>query len=271
MAGMAPLTYRDSNADELRAFDDTCARLNGFEPHLDFEWVDGFLTALAASWQVPPVEQWLPALCGDAFERAFADPPAAAAALQALKARLAVLRDQLDPASLLDHPEALFLNPLLAEPGGADDLPSGVWWAQGFIAAVHAFPALWPRPDPATDADWARYHDELWRPILAMQPPAPPAAASPGAAAAAAASVPPALAEGQGEGAGDGDGDGEGAVPDHDLAVAAMLAAVQDFRIFWVDSAPAVGTRRVEPQPGRNDPCPCGSGRKFKKCHGAAA
>jgi hypothetical protein len=22
---------------------------------------------------------------------------------------------------------------------------------------------------------------------------------------------------------------------------------------------------------GRNDPCPCGSGRKYKKCHGAAA
>jgi len=21
-------------------------------------------------------------------------------------------------------------------------------------------------------------------------------------------------------------------------------------------------------QPGRNDPCPCGSGKKFKKCHG---
>ncbi len=24
-------------------------------------------------------------------------------------------------------------------------------------------------------------------------------------------------------------------------------------------------------QPGRNDPCPCGSGKKYKKCHGAAA
>ena len=23
------------------------------------------------------------------------------------------------------------------------------------------------------------------------------------------------------------------------------------------------------PKIGRNDPCPCGSGRKFKKCHGA--
>ncbi|MBW2362419.1 MAG: SEC-C domain-containing protein, partial [Deltaproteobacteria bacterium] len=22
---------------------------------------------------------------------------------------------------------------------------------------------------------------------------------------------------------------------------------------------------------GRNDPCPCGSGHKYKKCHGAAA
>jgi preprotein translocase subunit SecA len=22
---------------------------------------------------------------------------------------------------------------------------------------------------------------------------------------------------------------------------------------------------------GRNDPCPCGSGKKFKKCHGAGA
>lgn len=24
----------------------------------------------------------------------------------------------------------------------------------------------------------------------------------------------------------------------------------------------------VEKKPGRNDPCPCGSGKKFKKCHG---
>ena len=29
--------------------------------------------------------------------------------------------------------------------------------------------------------------------------------------------------------------------------------------------------RRDEPKVGRNDPCPCGSGRKYKKCHGQAA
>jgi hypothetical protein len=27
--------------------------------------------------------------------------------------------------------------------------------------------------------------------------------------------------------------------------------------------------RREGPKVGRNDPCPCGSGRKYKKCHGA--
>jgi preprotein translocase subunit SecA len=25
---------------------------------------------------------------------------------------------------------------------------------------------------------------------------------------------------------------------------------------------------RTEPKVGRNDPCPCGSGKKYKKCHG---
>jgi len=29
--------------------------------------------------------------------------------------------------------------------------------------------------------------------------------------------------------------------------------------------------KRDSPKVGRNDPCPCGSGKKFKKCHGAAA
>ena len=29
--------------------------------------------------------------------------------------------------------------------------------------------------------------------------------------------------------------------------------------------------RRTELKPGRNDPCFCGSGRKYKKCHGAAS
>jgi preprotein translocase subunit SecA len=35
------------------------------------------------------------------------------------------------------------------------------------------------------------------------------------------------------------------------------------------DDAPVTTVRRDEPKIGRNDPCPCGSGKKYKKCHGA--
>ena len=34
---------------------------------------------------------------------------------------------------------------------------------------------------------------------------------------------------------------------------------------------PAEPVRRAQPKIGRNDPCHCGSGKKFKKCHGASA
>jgi preprotein translocase subunit SecA len=37
------------------------------------------------------------------------------------------------------------------------------------------------------------------------------------------------------------------------------------------DDATQKTVRRDEPKVGRNDPCPCGSGKKYKKCHGAAA
>ena len=37
------------------------------------------------------------------------------------------------------------------------------------------------------------------------------------------------------------------------------------------DDAKVKTVRRDEPKVGRNDPCPCGSGKKYKKCHGAAA
>jgi preprotein translocase subunit SecA len=33
-------------------------------------------------------------------------------------------------------------------------------------------------------------------------------------------------------------------------------------------AAPNAPVTRGSPKVGRNDPCPCGSGRKFKECHG---
>jgi preprotein translocase subunit SecA len=35
------------------------------------------------------------------------------------------------------------------------------------------------------------------------------------------------------------------------------------------DKNPATSIDPGLPRVGRNDPCPCGSGKKYKKCHGA--
>lgn len=43
-------------------------------------------------------------------------------------------------------------------------------------------------------------------------------------------------------------------------------------RLYYVDSVARKPTSYTRPSPkcGRNDPCPCGSGKKYKKCCGAA-
>jgi preprotein translocase subunit SecA len=50
----------------------------------------------------------------------------------------------------------------------------------------------------------------------------------------------------------------------------APQASRQPPRVGGDDATPKT-VRRDEPKVGRNDPCPCGSGKKYKKCHGAAA
>jgi uncharacterized protein len=41
-------------------------------------------------------------------------------------------------------------------------------------------------------------------------------------------------------------------------------------REYWIDHPPERRpSTRSTPKIGRNDPCPCGSGKKFKHCHGA--
>ena len=52
-------------------------------------------------------------------------------------------------------------------------------------------------------------------------------------------------------------------------ALGEALWAVQELRALWRSIGPRVATVRSESKPGRNDPCPCGSGKKYKKCHGA--
>ena len=50
---------------------------------------------------------------------------------------------------------------------------------------------------------------------------------------------------------------------------ASAIWAVYDLRELWRNIGPRVATLQRADTPGRNDPCYCGSGKKYKKCHGA--
>lgn len=259
---MNPLlnTVRSSSAAELAAFDAVCDALCGFDDALGFERVDGLLCALAATPVAAEPDEWLPALFGDSFERAFADPHAHAQALQALTARLSVLRGQLDPEALFDQPDYLRLDPLMAEwsdeeraklveagdlsVADAALLQTGSEWAEGFLDAVDALPRLWALPaHDEAEAVFAQSFDHIGVLLL------PPDHAD------YKAHMERAYPKGE---------------PSRDELLGEACMSVQDLRMYWVDFAPKPGTRRVEATPGRNDACPCGSGRKFKKCHGGA-
>ncbi len=246
---------------EIDALESVCERLAGFGADITLEWVDGFMTALLAGPRVVLPSEWLPAMCGDAFERAFADPDDVQQAMAALMARWNVIARQLDPEALLDEPDRLRLAPLIFEID--DDVraqllaegvmtqdeidglpPAGALWAQGFVDAMHAFPDDWPDADLSTDD--GRFYDACLMGVVALLLTGERLAEY--------------LAEHR-----------PGETLDRDDLVDEACFAVQDLRIYWLDHAPRPEPIRVAPKPGRNDPCPCGSGRKYKKCCGAAA
>ena len=64
--------------------------------------------------------------------------------------------------------------------------------------------------------------------------------------------------------------DKEQPLADLDEAIDELIGSVADLYDLTRDLRYKVDTvRRDSPKVGRNDPCPCGSGKKFKQCHGA--
>ena len=255
MTNDEPLRSTDAEIDALH---DLCVALNGFGVTLSVGYVDGWLTALACSAVEVARDEWLPLLTDGSFDRAYGDPDAAAPALAALDARRRVLADQLRPEALDAEPDLARLDPLMSEwddstraeevsLGHIDAetaqqvLQTGFDWAEGFCAATEDLAGL--SPLGLNDAEHERYH-QLLNPIQALL------------------LEPEALTKYVGEVY-------PGRTIDRDALIDDACFAVQDLRLFWLEHAVRTTPRRVEPRPGRNDPCPCGSGKKYKKCHGA--
>jgi uncharacterized protein len=132
----------------------------------------------------------------------------------------------------------------MAADEAADLMQTGALWAEGFSDAIEAFADDWPEPDVETEE--GRWYDDCLMRVMALMLPQ--------------AELTEYLAENY-----------AGETIEREQLVDEACFGVQDLRVYWIDHAPKPATRRVAAAPGRNDPCPCGSGKKFKKCHGASA
>jgi uncharacterized protein len=250
---------RMSTEEDIEALDELCQRMAGFEEHVSLEWLDGYMTALLAGPRRIEADEWLSEFADGVFERTFADPDHAVAARAVIDARWRVLADQLDPEQILEDPDVLRLAPLMIELTDEDKKrlvdeghikaeelamleQTGEVWAAGFLDATLDFPKDWPEPDVETEE--GQLYDETMLRISSLT-----------------------LDEDELKEVCEELYEGEQLTRD-ELIQEALFAA-QDLRLYWLDHAPKPPPRRVDALPGRNDPCPCGSGKKFKKCHGA--
>ncbi len=259
------------SADDLDLLEDllTDLRTRGDEVP-QWEFCDGFLTALVCSRRAIPPGEYLPMLLGDGelvevaegaplpLLAMFADAGQQAQFMALWQRRWHEVEQALDtPVEQLDdertfEPEVLDMRGAIAslpeeeraEMAGQDIPSFAQVWALGFMFAVENWPDEWQAP---RDKDAARWLDDALGSIVALteddtDPPAINMYTEDG---------PPSTSNARVEAFGE------------------AIWAVYDLRQLWQSMGPRVETLRKAPEPGRNDPCPCGSGKKYKKCCGA--
>ncbi len=237
-------------ADTARFSDEKLDRLEELlaDPSLEnamrLDEAQGYLCAVLSGPQPLPPEQWLADILGD--ETALEMPVGLEAA-----GLLRQFADALEAELAEGTPPVLLLYPS----GDEEDSPSDYLpWCQAYLAGVDAAEPDWFEflgEDDAEEDDEIReevgYLDECLFPLMVLTGEAESAARE------------------HGEDWPEGE-DRQQIISDSEED---MPQAVADIYCFW-RAKRGVGTiRREEPKVGRNDPCPCGSGKKFKQCCGA--
>lgn len=242
----------DAILDELRTRDEEVPQ---------WEFCEGFLAALVCSRRPIEIQDYLTVLLGSADE---IDGPPFADPVQQARFTALWLRRWQEVARALDadvenledeatyHPEVIDVRGSLAMLSaaeraelGADMIPSFAQvWALGFMYAVESWPEEWA---PPRDREAAKALDSALQALVTLT--------------------------------GDDEDEPEVSPFDEDGPPSVSLArlnafgdaiwAVYELRELWRSLGPRVATVRKEATPGRNDLCHCGSGKKYKKCHGA--
>jgi uncharacterized protein len=196
---------------------------------LPVDAIQGLFAALASITTPTPRERWLPEVLGESH--AFESPEDAELVIGLLE------RFREDTARQLQEGEGFDF--ILYGPEG-DDEDLAVW-ADGYLVGVELAEPPWSELADAED------FDNLVYPFLVLTGQARELAVE----------------------------NGQEWMSDADEArlltdIRAGLADhLLDVREYWFEKARPVTMKREEPKVGRNDPCPCGSGKKYKNCHGA--
>jgi uncharacterized protein len=213
---------------------------------LDVVMLDGFLAGVLLQPETVLPTVWLPLVFAAEASALPPDGVQLSAAIDLIMRRYneiaacIVAREPFNP--ILFEAVDEHGNPLRGKAGIKALLP----WAAGFATAYDAFPALAQMVD--TDDDLAASVTGILRHL------------SPG---------PEATDEEREEHAREAaELDRESPLADLDDAIDGVIASVLDIADVTRPNRPI---QRATPKVGRNDPCPCGSGRKYKQCHGREA
>lgn len=257
--GCAALYDTRMNASAPRPLSDPeIARLDTLLGEIDpdhsmaVEEFDGFCAALACCSEPISREEWLPMVLGESAR--------AVVALKGQGADAALLKliDRHRESVVADLSGGEGFAPVLSQ-----DEHGTTWghaWAIGFARGMALRPEAWD--DLETDEEIADALDPLMRLVNEAQ----------GQQADALDNQP--ADSPQTEEADDGLEDWPPIADDErPTVIHDMLDGVQDVFAFFAPArrkalAPRPVRRDASAQAGRNEPCPCGSGKKFKHCHG---
>ncbi|MFN3543595.1 MAG: UPF0149 family protein [Thiobacillus sp.] len=248
---MSAASRKPLSDDEIAGYDDLLQDLGArLDRELSVEGIDGFTAALLVGPRRLMPDDYFPVLLGEGGLAALRDDAERARFVDCFERRRGELERALaapvenlaDPRALapliLDW-EAILADMPKAEADAlrAEGVPGyGELWAAGVLQAVEHWEDDWELPPDSKDEQFV---DACLDPFYTLAAP-----------------------------------ESEWTAEEKKLSraehVAQAIWSLYDLREFWLDRgiAPAAPIRKA-PEPGRNDPCPCGSGKKYKKCCGA--
>lgn len=244
-----PAPTTDLSDAEFRELDALLAEAPAPLAAMDAVMLDGYLCGVIVQPERIAAERWLPWVL-DAQGRAFAADPAWN---DYPRARALMLRRHAALMRAIEGEQGFF-DPFILEPDADDPAPAEAEdaalaelspisrplapWVAGFHFACSTFDSLFELDEPAIATTLARLwrhlpiEDEAERELVTLM-------------------------------------DREAPLASLDEAIGDLVIAVVELADLTRDARYRVATvRRDAPKVGRNDPCPCGSGRKFKACHG---